>query len=82
METATVNSNVKHKEGPVAKAIEEQTAKLPSDLFLWTAIGCMGVSLAVKLFGKDHNALFFGQWVAPVLLFGIYNKMVKQNGHD
>jgi hypothetical protein len=80
METATVKE--KHKEGVVAKTIEEQTAKMPSDLFLWTAIACMGVSLTIKLFGKDTNGLFFGQWVAPFLLFGIYNKMVKQHGHD
>jgi hypothetical protein len=81
MET-TVNANAKHKEGVVAKTIEEQTAKLPSDLFLWTAISIMGVSLTIKLFGKNTNALFFGQWVTPFLLFGIYNKLVKQHGHD
>jgi uncharacterized membrane protein len=80
METATVNS--KHKEGVVAKAIEEQTAKLPSDLFLWTAVTTIGVSLVVKIFGKDTNSLFVGQWVAPFLLLGIYNKLVKQHGHD
>lgn len=33
------NPNPEHKEGKVAKAIEEQTAKLPSDLFLWAALG-------------------------------------------
>ena len=27
-----------HQEGRVAKAIEEQTAKLPSDTFLWMAV--------------------------------------------
>ena len=31
-----------HSEGPLAKAIEEQTAKLPSDTFLWLAIGFDG----------------------------------------
>ena len=25
-------------EGPVAKAIERQTSKVPSDLFLWAAL--------------------------------------------
>jgi hypothetical protein len=32
--------------------------------------------------GKPDWALFVGQWAAPFLLFGIYNKMVKQNGSD
>jgi hypothetical protein len=31
---------------------------------------------------KDHHALFVGQWAAPFLLLGIYNKMVKQHGSD
>jgi hypothetical protein len=78
----TLNQNPDHKEGPVASAIEEQTAKLPSDLFLWAALGSMGVSLALKLMKRNHTALFIGQWAAPFLLLGIYDKLVKQNGHD
>lgn len=69
-------------EGKVAKAIEKQTAKLPSDLFLWTAVGAMATSATLKLCGKSHTALFVGQWAAPLLLFGIYNKIVKTVGHD
>ena len=69
-------------EGPVAKAIEEQTAKLPSDVFLWSALGAMGASLALKLCKQNHTALFVGQWVAPFLLFGIYNKIVKTQGSE
>ena len=71
-----------HQEGPVAETIENQTAKLPSDLFLWGAVGMMAISLVTKLAGSDHKSLFFGQWVAPLLLFGVYNKIVKTQGHD
>ena len=71
-----------HTEGPVAKTIEEQTSKLPSDLFLWAALGSMGISLAFKIRGEKSNALFVGQWAAPFLLFGLYNKLVKLEGHD
>ena len=74
--------NTQHKEGKVARTIEEQTAKLPSDLFLWAALGSMAVSLGLKLAGKDHKALFVGQWAAPFLLLGVYNKIVKLEGHD
>ncbi|GAB2778440.1 hypothetical protein GCM10027275_22290 [Rhabdobacter roseus] len=74
--------NPEHKEGKVAKAIEEQTSKIPSDTFLWAALGAMGVSLTLKLLRKDEEALFVGQWPAPFLLLGIYNKLVKQEGHD
>lgn len=71
-----------HREGKVAKAIEEQTAKLPSDTFLWVSMGAMAASLTLKLMGKDKTAMFIGQWAPSLLLFGIYNKLVKQQGHD
>ena len=76
------NFNPQHSEGKVASAIEEQTAKLPSDVFLWASIASMGVSLTLKCLGKKHTALFVGQWAAPFLLLGIYNKIVKVEGHD
>jgi hypothetical protein len=71
-----------HSEGPVARAIEEQTARLPSDTFLWAAVTAMGISLAMQLSGRKHAGLFVGQWAAPFLLFGVYNKMVKVSGSD
>lgn len=76
------NINPEKREGPIAEAIEEQTAKLPSDLFLWTALASMGVSAAFKLFRRNDLALFVGMWAPSFLLFGIYNKLVKQLGHD
>ncbi len=76
------NPNPELKEGPVATAIENQTAKIPSDVFLWAALGSIGVSLVLKVRGSRHNALFVGQWAAPFLLLGIYNKLVKQLGND
>ena len=69
-------------EGTVATMIESQTSKLPSDTFLWAAVGAMGVSAICQLTGAKDKSRFFGQWVAPLLLFGVYNKMVKQHGHD
>jgi hypothetical protein len=71
-----------HSEGPVAKAIESQTSKLPSDLFLWAAVGAMAASATLKCLRKDKSALFVGQWAAPFLLLGVYNKIVKTEGHD
>jgi hypothetical protein len=62
--------------------LESQTSNLPSSLFLGAAIASIVGSLAFKLSGKEHHALFVGQWAAPFLLLGIYNKMVKQHGSD
>lgn len=70
------------KEGPIAKTIESQTSKLPSDLFLWAALGSMAVSASLKVMGRNHTALFVGQWAPSFLLLGLYNKIVKVQGHD
>ena len=80
--TRGIAGKTEHREGPVARTIEEQTAKLPSDTFLWASVATMAASLALKIIGKNHTALFIGQWAAPFLLFGIYNKIVKVEGHD
>ena len=77
-----MDTTTTRKEGKVAKAIEKQTSKIPSDVFLWSAVGSMGVSLALKIGGRSKEALFVGQWAAPLLLLGVYNKLVKLEGHD
>lgn len=71
-----------HQEGPVARTIEQQTAKLPSDLFLWAAFGSIGISLALQLSGRDEKANFVGQWAPTLLILGLYNKIVKLQGSD
>lgn len=76
------NNNPAHREGNVAKAIEQQTAKLPSDLFLWSALTSMGVSLYFQAKGDRDRSLFIGQWAAPFLLLGLYNKLVKLEGSE
>ncbi len=73
---------IEHREGTVARSIEQQTAKLPSDTFLWAALASMGISLALELMGKDHKANFVGQWAPSLLILGLYNKMVKLQGSD
>ena len=71
-----------HREGPVARAIEEQTAKLPSDTFLWLSFGSIAASLTLKFLGRDKDALFVGQWAPTFLILGLYNKLVKVAGSD
>jgi hypothetical protein len=78
----TVDRRHDHREGILAKAIEEQTAKLPSDTFLWAAGGSIAASLTLKLIGRDKDALFVGQWAPTFLILGLYNKLVKQLGSD
>ena|SRR5947209_8415185 len=70
------------REGAVARSIEHYTAQLPSDTFLWAALGSIGLSLALRIGGNRHDALFVGQWAPTFLLLGLYNKIVKVAGSD
>ena len=71
-----------HSEGPIARGLEQQTAKIPSDVFLWAALGSIATSATLRFMGKKNASLFVGDWVAPFLLFGVYNKIVKTQGSD
>ncbi|RPJ54920.1 MAG: hypothetical protein EHM23_27800 [Acidobacteria bacterium] len=71
-----------HTEGPVARTIEEQTSRIPSDAFLWAAVGSIAASAMLRAFGKGEAAVFVGQWAPTLLILGLYNKVVKVAGHD
>ncbi len=71
-----------HREGPVARSIEQQTAKLPSDTWLWAAFGSIGASLVFQLAGDERKANFIGHWAPTFLLLGLYNKLVKLHGSE
>ena len=70
------------QEDQVTAAIEQITSKIPSSAYLGMALASMAVSVGFKAAGKSDNALFVGQWAAPFLILGLYNKMVKQHGSD
>ena len=69
-------------EDQVTAAIEKVTAQVPSSAYLALALASMATSLGFKAAGKNHAALFVGQWAAPFLIMGLYNKVVKQLGSD
>jgi hypothetical protein len=79
---ANAMTETDYSEGHVARAIEQQTAKLPSDVFLWAAVGTISTSLTLQLMGRQHASLFVGQWAPTLLVLGLYNKIVKELGHD
>jgi len=71
-----------HTEGTVARTIEEQTAKLPSDTFLWAAGVSIAASAVLQGMGNRNASVFVGQWAPTLLILGLYNKLVKQLGSD
>jgi len=69
-------------EGPVAKAIEQYTSKLPSDTFLWASLGSVALALALEAAGHKEKANFVAHWAPTILLLGVYNKKVKLHGSE
>ena len=69
-------------EDQFTKSVEDYTASLPSSAYLGIALGAMGLSLALQLRGDGKWGNFIGQWVPTWLLIGVYNKLVKLEGHD
>jgi hypothetical protein len=70
------------QEDQVTAAIEKFTSKVPSSVYLAAALASMAASLGLQAAKKQHEALFIGQWAAPFLILGIYNKLVKIHGSD
>lgn len=70
-------------EGSLTKAIEKQTAQIPSIVYLGLAVGSIALSAGLAMNDKRKNlANFVGLWVPTLLLLGIYNKIVKVEGSD
>jgi len=72
----------RHREGPIARQIEQYTAEIPSDIYLWAAGASMVGSLMLFTCGQKHASLFVGQWAPTLLIMGLYNKVVKVAGSD
>jgi hypothetical protein len=69
-------------EDQITAAIEKVTSQVPSSIYLAAALASMVASLSFKAAKREHEALFIGQWAAPFLILGIYNKLVKLHGSD
>ena len=69
-----------HSEAALTRLIEQQTAKLPSHVFLFAAMGAMGASLAFELAGNERMSRFLGMWAPTLMIAGVYNKLVKEIG--
>jgi hypothetical protein len=69
-----------HAESTLTRMIEHQTARIPSDFFLFAALASMCASAALEITGRQRASRFIGMWVSPLLTLGVYNKMVKTFG--
>lgn len=69
-----------HSEATITRVIEQQTARIPSHWFLIAALLSMAASLGFEATRKYRWSRFVGMWVSPLLITGVYNKLVKALG--
>lgn len=69
-----------HAEGEIARLIEQQAAKIPSHWFLFSALGALSAAMALELGGHTRASRFISLWPSPLLVLGLYTKMVKTFG--
>ncbi len=70
------------REDEITKTIERYTAAIPSSVYLAVGVGAMVLSVGAQLAGNGKWGNFFAQWVPTWLIIGLYNKVVKVEGHD
>jgi hypothetical protein len=70
------------REDEFTKEIEEYTGSIPSSAYLGVAVAAMGISLLCQVTGQGKWGNFIAQWVPTWLIIGLYNKLVKLEGHD
>lgn len=69
-----------HSESSFARMVEHQAAKIPSELFFFTSVTAMVVSLTAELTDRQRISRFVGMWPGPILIMGVYLKLVKTLG--
>jgi hypothetical protein len=88
METYDVASQTNGSPAPIpiedefTKNIESYTAAIPSSTYLGVAAGAIALSLFCQITGRGKWGNFIAQWVPTWLIIGVYNKVVKLEGHD
>lgn len=65
-----------------AKAVKGYTTAVPFSAYLGVAVGAIALSLVLQLAGRGKWGNFIAQWVPAWLIIGVYNKLVKLEGHD
>jgi hypothetical protein len=80
--TSTYTGQPAKTEDQFTKTVEDYTAEIPSSAYLGIALGAMGLSLVCQAMGQGKWGNFIAQWVPTWLIIGVYNKLVKLEGHD
>lgn len=69
-------------DGAVEKTFEQALESIPTNILVGAALASIGLSLSLKLSGKDHQALFVGQWAPTFVGFAILRKLIAHDHNN
>jgi hypothetical protein len=55
---------------------------VPAQAYLNAALGAIGLSMLLRLFGKKDAAVFVGQWPPTFILFALAYKLLRPSDED
>ena len=55
---------------------------VPTQAYLSAALGAIGLSMLLRLFGKKDAAVFVGQWPPTFILFALAYKLLGPSNED
>lgn len=65
-----------------AHSIEKTATNIPADAYLLGALGSIGLSLGLKVLGRDRDAEFVGHWAPTFLILGLFSKLMEHDRHS
>lgn len=60
-------------------AVQRPVAKIPTEAYLVGAFASIGISLTLKLLGRDRDAEFVGHWAPTFLALGLLSKLMDHS---
>jgi len=64
------------------KTYLEMMEDVPTRAYLSAALGAIGLSMLLRLFGKKDAAVFVGQWPPTFILFALAYKLLRPSDED
>lgn len=61
------------------KSLKNTAASIPVEAYLIGALGSIGISLSLKLLGRDRDAEFVGHWAPTFLTLGLLSKLIRHS---
>jgi hypothetical protein len=80
-EGALETSQPRATEDSFTKTVQVYAAAVPSSAYLVVAVGSLALAMTLQLAGRGKWGHFIAQWVPAWLIIGVYNKLVKLEGH-